>query len=170
MPIGEMENYCKQIEDKLIYFLQQISFLCNYKLASIQEIKVIKTKYRAPQYIHALNLLGGYNSDPRSMELIQESCAESHSVLLFKSQLTLNEYLNLIPLVIDTGSFLADDKENFDVKKDILMYQRSQGNNLIYNGSEVTEKSDLRCLKNYPLLLSQFRDMLDTICGTGVQT
>lgn len=170
VPFGEMENYCKQIEEKLIYLLQQISFLCNYKLASIQEIKVIKTKYRAPQYVHALNLLSSSFSEPRSMELIQDSCTESHSVLLFKSHLTLNEYLNLTPLVIDTGSFLADDKENFDVKKDILMYQRAHGNNLIYNGSEVTEKCDLRCLKNYSLLLSQFKDMLETISGTGEKT
>ena len=50
------------------------------------------------------------------------------------------------------------------------MYNRSKGNNLIYSGSEVTEKCDLRCLKNYPLLLSQFKDMLETISGTGENT
>jgi hypothetical protein len=37
----------------------------------------------------------------------------------------------------------------------------------MYNGSEVTEKCDLRTLRNYPLLLSQFKDMVDTISGAG---
>lgn len=165
VPLNEMENCCRQSEEMLVSLLQQISFLCNYKLASVQEIKVIKAKYREPQYSHALNVLGGDNSDPRSMEIIREKCAESHSVLLLRSQVTLDEYLNLSPLVIDTGSYLAEDKENFDVKNDILLYQSSQGNQLIYNGSEVTERCDLRTLRHYPLLLSQFKDMVETISG-----
>jgi hypothetical protein len=167
LSLQEMENYCKESEEKLLSLLQQISFLCNYRLASIKEIKVIKAKYRSPQYLHALNILGGDNTGPRSMEIVRDNCAESHSVLLFKSQITLDEYLNLTPLIIDTGTFLAEDKENFDVKNDIMLYHKAEGNNLLYNGSEVTEKSDLRIMKNYPLILSQFRDMVETISGTG---
>jgi hypothetical protein len=167
VPVYEMDNACKESEMKLVSLLQQISFLCNYKLASIQNIKVIKAKYRAPQYLHAINVLGGDNADPRSMEIVRDNCVESHSVLLLKSQITLDEYLNLTPLIIDTGSFLAEDKENFDVKNDILLYHMSKGNHLIYNGSEVTEKCDLRTLRNYPLILSQFKDMVETISGTG---
>jgi hypothetical protein len=162
---AELEGRCRESEEKLVSLLQQISFLCNYRLASIQNIKVIKARYKAPQYLHTINVLGGDNNGPRSMEIVTNDCAESHSVLLLKSQITLDEYLNLTPLVIDTGSFLADDKENFDVKNDVLLYQRSQGNHLIYNGSEVTDKNDLRTLSNYPLLLSQFKDMVETISG-----
>lgn len=165
VPVQEMENACRESEEKLVSLLQQISFLCNYKLASIQNIRVIKAKYRAPQYLHTINVLGGDNTDPRSMEIVRNNCAESHSVLLLKSQITLDEYLNLTPLIIDTGSFLAEDKENFDVKNDILLYHTSKGNHLIYNGSEVTEKCDLRTLRNYPLILSQFKDMVETIGG-----
>lgn len=164
---NNMETCCRKSEENLVLLLQKISFLCNYKLASIQNIKVIKAKYRAPQYLHTLNVLGGDNTYPRSMEIVRDTCVESHSVLLLKSQITLDEYLNLTPLIIDTGSFLTEDKENFDVKNDILLYHRSQGNHLIYNSSEVTENSDLRTLRNYPLLLSQFKDMVETISGTG---
>jgi hypothetical protein len=32
----------------------------------------------------------------------------------------------------------------------------------MYIGTEVTEKCDLRSLHNYPLLVSQFRDMMKT--------
>jgi hypothetical protein len=162
---AELESTCTESEEKLVSLLQKISFLCNYKLASIQNIRVIKAKYRAPQYLHAINVLGGDNTDPRSMEIVRDNCIESHSVLLLKSQITLDEFLNLTPLVIDTGSFLIEDKENFDVKNDILLYHEAKGNHLIYNGSEVTEKCDLRTLRNYPLILSQFKDMVETIGG-----
>jgi hypothetical protein len=162
---GEMETKCFESEKKLVSLLMQISFLCNYKLASIQEIKVIRARHRAPQYLHTINIHGNESTDPRSMEIVRDSCAESHSVLLLKSQITLDEYLNLTPLIINTGSFLADDKENYDVENDILLYHKSQGNYLMYNGSEVTEKCDLRTLRNYPHLLSQFKDMIDTISG-----
>ena len=165
MPPGELEERCRESEEKLVSLLQQISFLCNYRLASIQNIRVIKAKYKAPQYLHAINILGGDNTDPRSMEIVRDNCVESHSVLLLKSQITLDEFLNLTPLIIDTGSFLLEDKENFDVKNDILLYHMSNGNHLIYNGSEVTEKCDLRTLRNYPLILSQFKNMVETIGG-----
>jgi hypothetical protein len=165
VPVQEMENVCKESEEKLVSLLQEISFLCNYKLASIQNIKVVKAKYKAPQYLHTIRFLGGENIDPRSMEIVRDSCVESHSVLLLKSQITLDEFINLTPLIIDTGSFLAEDEENFDVKNDILLYHMVKGNHLKFNGSEVTEKCDLRTLRNYPLILSQFKDMVETIGG-----
>jgi hypothetical protein len=165
VPVHEMENACKESEVKLVSLLQHISFLCNYKLASIQNIKVIKAKYRAPQYLHTINVLGGDNKEPRSMEIVRDNCVESHSVLLLKSQIILDEFLNLTPLIIDTGSFLADDKENFDINNDILLYRMAKGNHLIFNGSEVTEKCDLRTLRNYPLILSQFKDMVEIVGG-----
>jgi len=75
------------------------------------------------------------------------------------------EYLNLVPLVIDTNSEVIDDKEKFDIKKDIFMYTKFRGDQIMYIGTEVTEKCDLRSLHNYANLVSQFKDMLTTIAG-----
>ena len=165
IPAGEIENACRESEEKLISLLQHIAFLCKYRLASIQNIRVIKAKYRAPQYLHSINILGSDNEGPRSMEIVRDNCVESHSVLILKSQINLDEFINLTPLIIDTGSFLMEDKENFDVRNDILLFHMAKGNHLIYKGSEATERCDLRTLRNYPLLLSQFRDMVETIGG-----
>ena len=85
-----------------------------------------------------------------------------------KSIKTIEEYLNLSPLVIDTYSEVIDNKEKFDIKKDVFLYTKLRGDHLMYIGTEVTEKCDLRSLSNYGLLLDQFRDLIKTITGIAV--
>jgi hypothetical protein len=43
------------------------------------------------------------------------------------------------------------------------MYARLKGDNLLYLGTEVTEKCDLRSLSNYDQLVGEFKEMLATI-------
>jgi len=76
---------------------------------------------------------------------------------------SLDEYLNLSPLIIDTSYEVLDSKEKFDFKKDIFMYSKFRNDQLMYIGTEVTEKIDLRSLKNYDTLLKEFRQMLSVI-------
>jgi hypothetical protein len=85
-----------------------------------------------------------------------------------KSLKSMDDYLNLSPLIIDTHSEIIDNKEKFDIKKDIFMYTKFRDEHLMYIGTEVTEKCDLRTLHNYNLLISQFKDMLATITGNPV--
>ncbi len=158
----EIERRCVEYEEKLTYILQRIAFLCKYKLVSIREIKVIHPKNQPARFNHIIDLLNSSDSDFKAQELEEQSYAESHSVLLMKSLKTLDEYLNLSPLIIDTSSEIIDDKEKFDIKKDIFMYTKFQNDQLMYIGTEVTEKCDLRSLHNYPILVLQFRDMMDT--------
>ena len=82
-----------------------------------------------------------------------------------KSIKSIDEYLNLSPLVIDTNSEIIDDKEKFDIKKDIFLYTKFRGDQLMYVGTEVTEKCDLRSLHNYGILVDQFKDMLSVLAG-----
>jgi hypothetical protein len=158
----EIERRCVEYEEKLAYILERIGFLCKYKLVSIREIKVIHPKNQTAKFNHIIDLLNSSDSDFKAQEIEEQTYAESHSVLLMKSLKTLDEYLNLSPLIIDTSSEIIDDKEKFDIKKDIFMYTKFQNDQLMYIGTEVTEKCDLRSLHNYPLLVSQFRDMMDT--------
>lgn len=92
---------------------------------------------------------------------------ESNSVLLMKSIKTIDEYLNLSPFIIDTNSEVIDNKEKFDIKKDIFLFTRFRDDHLMYVGTEVTEKCDLRTLHNYGILVKQFRDMLVTFSGSS---
>jgi hypothetical protein len=158
----EIEKRCVEYEEKLVYILERISFLCKYKLVSIREIKVINPKNQQPKFNHIIDLLNSSDSDFKAQELEDQKFAESQSVLLMKSLKTLDEYLNLSPLIIDTSHEIIDNKEKFDIKEDIFMYTKFLNDQLMYIGTEVTEKCDLRSLHNYPILVSQFRDMMET--------
>lgn len=161
----EIEKRCVEYEEKLAFILERIAFIAKYKLVSVREIKVIHPKNQEAKFNHLIDLLNSSDSGFKAQELEESRFAESSSVLLMKSLKTFDEYLNLSPLVIDTNSEIIDDKEKFDIKKDIFMYTKFRGDQLMYVGTEVTEKCDLRSLHNYQNLVEQFKDMLATITG-----
>jgi hypothetical protein len=161
----EIEKRCVEYEEKLAMILEKLAFIAKYKLVSVREIKVIHPKNQDARFNHLIDLLSSSDSGFKAQELEETKYAESNSVLLMKSLKTFDEYLNLSPLIIDTNSEVIDDKEKFDIKKDIFMYTKFRGDQIMYVGTEVTEKCDLRSLHNYANLVSQFRDMLATISG-----
>lgn len=161
----DIERRCVEYEEKLAFILEKIAFICKYKLVSVREIRVIHPKNQEAKFSHLIDVLSSSDSGFKAQELEENRYAESNSVLLMKSLKTFDEYLNLSPLIIDTNSEVIDDKEKFDIKKDIFMYTKFRGDHIMYVGTEVTEKCDLRSLHNYELLLAQFRDMLTTITG-----
>jgi hypothetical protein len=159
----EIERRCVEYEEKLTYILQRIAFLCKYKLVSVREIKVNHPKNQPARFDHIVDILNSSDSDFIAREMEEERYSESHSILLMKSLKTMDDYLNLSPLIIDTNCEIIDNKEKFDIKKDIFMYTKFRNDHLMYIGTEVTEKCDLRSLHNYNILLSQFKDMIATI-------
>lgn len=161
----EIEKRCVEYEEKLALILEKLAFLTKYKLVSICEIKVIHPKNHEAKFNHLINLLSSSDSGFKIKELEETKYAESSSVLLMKSLKNIDEYLNLSPLVIDTYSEVIDDKEKFDIKKDIFMYTKFRGNYLMYVGTEVTDKCDLRSLHDYQILVEQFKDMIATLTG-----
>jgi hypothetical protein len=165
---GDIERRCVEYEEKLTFILQRIAFLCKYKLVSVREIKVIHPKNVPAKFDHIVDILNCSDSDFKAKEMEEERYSESHSILLMKSLKSMDDYLNLSPLIIDTHSEIIDNKEKFDIKKDIFMYTKFRDEHLMYIGTEVTEKCDLRTLHNYNLLISQFKDMLATITGNPV--
>jgi hypothetical protein len=161
----EIEKRCVEYEEKLTFILQRISFLAKYKLVSVKEIKVIKSKMKEAAFHHVFDLLNSSDSDFKANEFEESTFTESHSVLLMKNIKSLDEYLSLSPLIIDTSTEVLDSKEKFEIKKDIFMYSKFRNDQLMYLGTEVTEKIDLRSLKNYETLLGEFRYLLSVISG-----
>lgn len=161
----DIEKRCVEYEEKLTFILQKIAFFSKYKLVSVREIKVIHPKNQAAQFNHHINLLNSSDSDFKAQEILEQAYTESNSILLMKSIKTIEVYLNLSPLIIDTYSEVIDNKEKFDIKKDVFLYTKLRGDHLMYIGTEVTEKCDLRSLSNYNQLLEQFRDLMKTISG-----
>ncbi len=164
----EIEKRCVEYEEKLTFILEKIAFLSKYKLVSVREIKVIHPKNQEARFNHYLDLLSSSDSGFKTQEIEESRYADSSSVLLMKSIKTFDEYLNISPLIIDTNSEVIDNKEKFDIKKDIFMYTKFRGDQLMYIGTEVTEKCDLRSLHNYGILVSQFRDMISAISGFSI--
>ncbi|MGD0341884.1 MAG: hypothetical protein ABSA76_09290 [Bacteroidales bacterium] len=163
----DIEKRCVEYEEKLTFILQKIAFLAKYKLVSVKEIRVIKSKVKDASFHHVIDLLNSSDSDFKAKEFQEPTFTESHSVLLMKTMKSLEEYLNLSPLIIDTSTEILDTKEKFDIKKDIFMYSKFRNDQIMYLGTEVTEKCDLRSLKNYEVLLMEFRDLLSSISGSG---
>jgi hypothetical protein len=161
----EIERRCVEYEEKLSFILQRIAFFSKYRLVSVREIRVIHPKNRQAKFNHLVDILNSSDSYFKAQDIIEPAFTESNSILLMKSFRTLEEYLNLSPLVIDTNSEVIDNKEKFNIKKDVFMYTKMKGDHLMYVGTEVTEKCDLRNLSNYNLLLEQFKDMMHCISG-----
>jgi len=159
----EIERRCVEYEEKLTFILQRISFLSKYKLVSVKEINVIKSKMENARFHHVFDLLNSSDSDFKANEFNETTFTDSHSVLLLKSIKSIDNFLNLSPLVIDTSTEVLDSKEKFDIKKDIFMYSKFRNDQLMYLGTEVTEKVDLRSLRNYETLLTEFKQLLTVI-------
>lgn len=164
----EIEKRCVEYEEKLAFILLKIAFLTKYSLVSVREIEVRKPKNRTAKFHHVIDLLNSSDSDFAANEIEEDKYSESSSVLLMKSVKSIDEYLNLSPLIIDTHSEVLDTKEKFGIKKDIFMYTKFRNDQLMYVGTEVTEKCDLRALSNYAQLVEEFRELLATISQNPV--
>ncbi len=161
----DIERRCVEYEEKLAYILKKIAFLAKYRLVSVREIKVIQPKNRTARFNHQINILNSSNSDFKAKDILEITYTDSNSILLMKSIKSIEEYLNLSPLIIDTYSEVIDNKEKFDIKKDVFLFTKVRADHLMYIGTEVTAKCDLRSLSNYDILLDQFKDMMTVITG-----
>ncbi len=162
----EIQKRCVEYEDKLTLILQGISFIVKYKLVTIREIKVLKSKHKGAKFNHVMDMLNSSDSDFKTSEIQHDIFADSHSVLLMKDFKVPNEFLNLSPLVIDTRTEIIDTKEKFNIKKDIFMYTKFANDKLMYVGTEITEKCDLGSLSTYAVLVEQFKEMLSVLSGS----
>jgi hypothetical protein len=160
---GDIEKRCVEYEDRLTIMLQNISFLSLYKLVTIRQIQVRKIKHAEAKFNHYIDLLNSSDSDFKGMEVQQDIFADSNSVLLMKDIKDFKDYLNLSPLVIDTRTEVIDQKEKFNIKKDIFLFTKFQNNRVLYVGTEVTEKCDLSALSNYPELVKEVNELLSMV-------
>lgn len=163
----EIERRCVECTDRLGDLLCALAFLCKYKLVSVREIQVRKARFKSAVFHHRIDLLNSSDSDFKASDVDGIQFTESHAVLLLRNLKTIDEYLNLSPLVIDTHSEAIDAKEKLEIRKDIFLYSKIKGDHLMYAGTEATEKCDLRALGNYADLLEEFRDMMLAITGPG---
>jgi len=165
---AEIEKRCVEYEEKLMMILKRIAFFTKYRLVSIRDIKVIKPRIHDATFHHIVNLLNSADSDFKGEEINETKFSDSQSVLLMKSMKSFDDYLSLSPLIIDTHSEVIDSKEKFNLRKDVFMYTKYKSDHLMYLGTEVTEKVDLRSLNKYGLLLEEDKDLMLVIGGVKI--
>ena len=165
---GEIEKRCVEYEEKLTFILERVAFFAKYRLVSVRDIKVIKPRIHEAKFHHIVELLNSSESGFKGQEIDEAKFSDSQSVLLMKSIKSFDDYLNLSPLIIDTNGELIDTKEKFDLRKDIFMYTKYRNDHLMYLGTEVTEKVDLRALSNYNILLEEYKELVSSIGGVVV--
>jgi hypothetical protein len=165
---GEIEKRCVEYEEKLTFILERVAFFAKYRLVSVRDIKVIKPRIHEAKFHHIVELLNSSESGFKGQEIDEAKFSDSQSVLLMKSIKSFDDYLNLSPLIIDTNGELIDSKEKFDLRKDIFMYTKYRNDHLMYLGTEVTEKVDLRALSNYNILLEEYKELVLSIGGVVV--
>ncbi len=156
MEIGEA---CSILEQSLIFFIKKAAFLSRYQLINVSSIRVNKLKYRSPLFKHKLHLLNSIDTDFSIQEETLEQFADSDAVLLVKKIKEPNQFINLSPFVIDThAENIKDVKKR--VKRDVFLFQKFDGNQLHYSGSDVLTPTDLSEMDNYPMLLDEYQDAL----------
>jgi len=165
---AEIEKRCVEYEDRLTEILLRIAFFAKYRLVSVRDIKVIKPRIHEAKFHHIVDLLNSSDSDFKGEEIDETKFSDSQSVLLMKSIKSFDDYLNLSPLIIDTNSEVIDAKEKFDIRKDIFMYTKYRSGHLMYLGTEVTEKCDLRSLSNYNILLEEYKALMKAVGGVEI--
>ncbi|MBI5217339.1 MAG: hypothetical protein HY958_00215 [Bacteroidia bacterium] len=143
------EEKCIKHEENLIVVLQKISFLAKYQLVSVREIKVKKTKKFGPEFQHDVGLMSGTSTPFIQHTLKGRSYYDSHSVLLLKTLQTVDEYLNLSPLII------VNNNTN-------LMYVSNKNDKLKYIGVDTKDKeeNDLSNLDIYNNLKEEYEDLI----------
>lgn len=163
LPQAEIEHRCVDYQQNLIEMLQSLAFLACYPMLTVSEIRVVKSKNDPPRYEHECKLLNTISSDFILRSHIYDTFTENNCVVIARDVKNLPEsYLNLSPLIIDTHTETLDSSEKVrTLKKDIFLYNKTDGNQLHYLGTEVQEKCDLRGLSFYPRLLCEFQDILD---------
>lgn len=159
----DIEKRCFEYEDRLSIMLQNIAFLSLYKLVTIRNISVMKPKHAIPKFNHRIDLLNSSDSDFKGTEVLQDIFSDSNAVLLMKDIKDFKYYLNLSPLVIDTRTEVIDQKEKFNIKKDIFLFTKYQNNKVLYIGTEITEKCDLASLSYYPELVREVNELIEAM-------
>lgn len=161
-----IQKHCIEVSEMLTGLLVALAPLSGYRLVSVNEIRVESNRINPPAFDHVFNLLNSVDSDFKSTSVKNDWFTDSDAVLLVKSLKEPGQFISLSPLVIDTHGEMIDQRDKFHLKKDVFLYSKYRPGHLMYVGTEVTEKCDLRVLKNYDRLESEFQLLL---AGTSTQ-
>ena len=109
----EVEDKCLVAEESLGYILQKVAFLVKYKLVTIKNIELIKSRHQDARFRHSqitLNkALTVASTGVAEIGIEFENYTDNKSVLILKAdQNVIKEYLNLTPFLIDENALNSE--------------------------------------------------------------
>ena len=112
--IGNIEDeavkaYCLEAESKLATVFCEIAFFVQYKLKTVHQIEVQKTRFQKATFKHFHFLLDKVHLDPEVDTIERPHFIENRSVIFYTKRNLLKVRLNLAPLVIDINAFNVED-------------------------------------------------------------
>jgi hypothetical protein len=147
-----------EVEEALTEFLCNIAFLVRYKLVAVSEIEVYKSRLTKVSFKHSLRLLNSPHEDFPSEDKNYDSFYESHAVLLFRDLLSPQMHLNLSPFVIDTSSYLRNQRVE-GIKQGIYIYNGMRNENFIYYFTNGIEYAVMNALPLFSEIKNEFNDL-----------
>ncbi|MDX1905980.1 MAG: hypothetical protein SF053_03035 [Bacteroidia bacterium] len=129
---------CFEAETQLAAFLEQLSFLVSYRMASIKHIGYSQVRHADPGYLHRYAALGIDSKAHIDAEKIYYTPRTAHTdaVLLYRGDL-YHEYINLSPFVIDYNALTGEHGakicfyRSLDISDSTLEYLFLEDNSLV---------------------------------------
>ena len=111
----KINETCLKAEEHLTIFLRQIAFLSAYKMLTIRNIAIERTRFKKPEYDLEMGSLNGTSN--RNISLYESeqfrkksTFADSSSVVLVANEEQLDQSLNLSPFIVDKNTFVQVTK------------------------------------------------------------
>ena len=159
---AKVAELAEQADGHLDAALYVLTFVVGYKLATIKEIKISRTRKKNASYLHRRVVLDRaaaalYKDDTQALL----SFADNESVILLKDLDDVSSYLNLSPFVIDQNALTANAGTNlyffhwYDSVSDTLHYAQI---------SEDTDRIEIRAVmpppfdQSHPPMLKLFQE------------
>lgn len=156
----EIQTRCYEYQEELTDLLVDLCFLAKYPLVTVTDIRVNKRKRKPVTYNHEIKILNNISSDFAGRRREYGTSSDNQSVLLVKNlKIAPEEYLSLSPFIVDTHTEILDSPEKIkNIRKDIFLYTKWERSTIHYVGTEARERSDLRSLSYYDLLVEELNE------------
>ena len=163
----EIESFCVQSEIHLGEIFQFLGFIAKYKLNTIKDIAVSKSRNKEARFRHFRvkldTITAGYKDVDKEFD---GTFTDNRSVILLKEERSIDRYVNLSPFIIDEHALLGKEKS----KLFFFTYCDREKMELHYKYAYVQSEQDELILSDhhkdgaYISIYEEIKEQLDEFC------
>lgn len=125
-----------EFENIIGNLLVELCFLTKFKMVTVRDINVRKSRLNPVKFEHVLAQLNSTHKDFEAEKNSASSFVESQGVLLLSEDNISGNYLNLFPLIIDTKAIQNPNAQAKGLVHGIFIYHHREKSKLVYTGTE----------------------------------